>query len=117
MTDTDTDTDIDTDQGGDRDTDTQVQILRELFEVVEDRRENPSPESYTSSLFEHEKGINAVLEKIGEESTEVVLAAKDDDTGEVVEESADLIYHLLVLLAAKEIQLDDLLDELRERRG
>ncbi|XGI83208.1 phosphoribosyl-ATP diphosphatase [Halorutilales archaeon Cl-col2-1] len=110
-------TDTDTDQDGDRDTDTQAQILRELFEVVEDRRENPSPESYTSSLLEHEKGINAVLEKIGEESTEVVLAAKDDDTGEVVEESADLIYHLLVLLAAKEIQLDDLLDELRERRG
>ncbi len=110
-------TDTDTDQDGDRDTDTQAQILRELFEVVEDRRENPSPESYTSSLLEHEKGINAVLEKIGEESTEVVLAAKDDDTCEVVEESADLIYHLLVLLAAKEIQLDDLLDELRERRG
>lgn len=94
-----------------------TQIIEELYEVIEDRRDNPKESSYTSSLLTHEKGENAVLEKIGEESTEVILAAKDDRKEEVVNESADLIYHLLVLLASKDIQLDDLIQELENRRG
>ncbi|EMA54059.1 phosphoribosyl-ATP diphosphatase [Halococcus thailandensis] len=90
-------------------------VLDELAAVIADRQEELPEDSYTASLFTHEKGENAVLEKIGEESTEVVLAAKDDDDA-LVAESADLVYHLLVLLAMKDISLDELRAELRERR-
>lgn len=90
--------------------------LVDLFEVIEDRKETLPEESYTASLFTHEKGENAVLEKLGEECTELVLAAKDDDHEEIAHESADIVYHLLVLLAMKDMRLDNLLDELESRR-
>ena len=96
---------------------TDTDIVDELYEVIEDRRENPREDSYTSSLFEHEKGINAPLEKLGEEATELTLAAKDDGKEELVHESADLIYHLFVVLAARGVELEELLEELEERRG
>jgi phosphoribosyl-ATP pyrophosphohydrolase len=90
-------------------------VLDELFATIESRKEALPEGSYTASLFTHEKGENAVLEKIGEESTEAILAAKDDDREELTYESADLVYHLLVLLAMKDLDLDDLREELRER--
>jgi phosphoribosyl-ATP pyrophosphohydrolase len=92
-------------------------IFEELYDVIEDRRDSPREDSYTSSLFEHEKGIDAPLEKVGEEATEVTLAAKNDDTDELVHESADLIYHLFVVLAARDIELKEVVEELKERRG
>lgn len=91
-------------------------IIEELYAVIEDRRDNPSPGSYTSGLLEGEDA-NAVLEKVGEEATEVTIAAKDGDPDELVHESADLVYHLLVLLAGKGVELDELLKELEKRRG
>jgi len=91
-------------------------VLAELFAVVEDRKETMPEDSYTASLFDHEKGENAVLEKLGEESTELVLAAKDGDDAELLHESADIVYHLLVLLAMHDLELADLRAELRERR-
>lgn len=90
--------------------------LEELFAVIEDRKERLPEGSYTASLLTHEKGENAVLEKLGEETTEVVLAAKDDDRGELTAESADLIYHLLVLLAMKGVELEEIEAELDARR-
>ena len=96
---------------------TDTEIIDELYDVIEDRRENPREDSYTSSLFEHDKGVNAALEKLGEEATEVTLAAEDDDEDELVHESADLVYHLLVVLAAHDVELEDLLEELEERSG
>lgn len=96
---------------------TDTQIIDELYDVIEDRRDNPSEDSYTSSLFEHDKGVNAALEKLGEEATEVTLAAKDDEKDEIVHESADLVYHLFVVLAARGVELEELLEELEERRG
>ena len=92
-------------------------ILAELFDVIEDRKRRLPADSYTTSLFEHERGENAVLEKIGEECTELLLAAKDDDSGEIAHEAADLLYHLLVLLAMHDMDLEDLTAELTERRG
>ncbi|WP_224333047.1 phosphoribosyl-ATP diphosphatase [Haloprofundus halobius] len=92
-------------------------ILDDLFELVEQRKEELPEGSYTTSLFTHEKGENAVLEKLGEESTEIVLAAKDDDTEELAHESADFVYHLLVLLSMKGMTLDDLREELAARFG
>ena len=90
-------------------------VLDALFATIEDRRDELPEGSYTASLFTHEKGENAVLEKIGEEATEVILAAKDDDGEELLAESADLVYHLLVLLAMKEATVDDLRAELEAR--
>ncbi|RRJ33506.1 phosphoribosyl-ATP diphosphatase [Halocatena pleomorpha] len=92
------------------------EVLAELFDVIEDRKETLPAGSYTTTLFTHEKGENAVLEKLGEESTELVLAAKDDDHEEIAHESADIVYHLLVLLSMYDMQLEDLLEELERRR-
>jgi phosphoribosyl-ATP pyrophosphohydrolase len=92
-------------------------VLRELFAVIEDRKERLPEDSYTASLFTHEKGQNAVLEKLGEESTELILAAKDDQTEEIAHEAADLVYHLLVVLAMQDMEVEALLEELAARRG
>ncbi|GAB7012141.1 phosphoribosyl-ATP diphosphatase [Halolamina salina] len=86
-----------------------------LFETIEQRKRDLPEDSYTASLFTHEKGENAVLEKLGEESTELILAAKDDDGEELAAESADFLYHLLVLLSMKGMEPDDLRAELESR--
>ena len=91
-------------------------VLAELFEIVESRKAELPEDSYTASLFTHEKGENAVLEKLGEETTELILAAKDDDEAELVHEAADIVYHLLVLLSMKDVELAELRAELRDRR-
>ncbi len=90
-------------------------VLDALFETIEQRKAELPEGSYTTSLFTHEKGENAVLEKLGEESTELILAAKDDDLAELQYESADFIYHLLVLFAMKGLTVEDLRDELQSR--
>ncbi|MDR5656613.1 phosphoribosyl-ATP diphosphatase [Halodesulfurarchaeum sp. HSR-GB] len=91
-------------------------ILEALFETIEDRKARLPEDSYTASLFTHKKGENAVLEKLGEETTELILAAKDEDKAEIAHESADLVYHLLVLLAMQDMEPEDLLAELETRR-
>ena len=91
-------------------------ILDELYDVLMDRKINPKENSYTSKLLYHEKGINAILEKIGEECTELILAVKDGNKDEIVYEFSDLIYHLLVLLVKLDIRLDDIWKELEGRR-
>ena len=101
--------------GSDAESDTDA-VLDELFAVVESRKAELPEGSYTASLFTHETGENAVLEKLGEETTELVLAAKDDDRGELAHEAADIVYHLLVLLSMKGMDLEDLRAELRARR-
>jgi phosphoribosyl-ATP pyrophosphohydrolase len=100
----------------DADTGPDADVIRELFDVIEDRKETLPEDSYTASLFTHEKGENAVLEKLGEETTELLLAAKDDDREEIAHEAADIVYHLLVVLSMKGMDVEDLLDELAERR-
>jgi phosphoribosyl-ATP pyrophosphohydrolase/phosphoribosyl-AMP cyclohydrolase len=85
-------------------------ILDELYEVICDRKEKPREGSYTNYLFE--KGIDKILKKVGEESAEVIIASKNDDKGEVVYETADLIYHLL----EKGITPDEIWNELKKRR-
>ncbi|MCU4719523.1 phosphoribosyl-ATP diphosphatase [Halapricum hydrolyticum] len=95
---------------------TDADVLDEVFEVIEARKETLPEDSYTASLFTHEKGENAVLEKLGEEMTELVLAAKDDEHEEIAHEAADIVYHMLVLLAMKDMDLEDLRSELEDRR-
>ncbi|WP_280535262.1 phosphoribosyl-ATP diphosphatase [Halopenitus sp. POP-27] len=99
------------------DTDVADDVLDELCATIEQRKRNLPEGSYTASLFTHEKGENAVLEKLGEETTETILAAKDDDEAELLYESADLVYHLLVLLEMKDLDVDDLREELASRFG
>ncbi|AFD00229.1 phosphoribosyl-ATP pyrophosphatase [Methanocella conradii HZ254] len=93
-----------------------MDVLDEVFSVVRDRVRNPREDSYVSSLLSDPKGLDRVLEKIGEESFEVVIAAKNGRDGEIVAESADLIFHLMVMLAVKGISLDDVRAEFARRR-
>ena len=90
-------------------------VLDSLFATIKQRQDELPEDSYTASLFTHEKGENEVLEKLGEEATEVILAAKDDDLENLQYESADFVYHLLVLFAMKGLDVDDLRDELESR--
>ncbi|SNR35207.1 phosphoribosyl-ATP diphosphatase [Halorubrum vacuolatum] len=90
-------------------------VLDSLFATIESRKTELPAGSYTTSLFTHEKGENAALEKLGEETTEAILAAKDDDAEELLSESADLVYHLLVVLSMHDCDVDDLRAELAER--
>jgi phosphoribosyl-ATP pyrophosphohydrolase len=91
-------------------------VIDELFEVIEQRKEQLPEDSYTASLFSHEKGENAALEKLGEETTEVMLAAKDKNRDALTHEAADVVYHLLVVLAMYDVTVEDLRTELAERR-
>lgn len=88
-------------------------FLLHLESVIQDRRDNPSGKSYTTSLFK--KGINKVAQKVGEEAVELVIEAKDDDKDLFMGEAADLMYHYLVLLAAKDYTLTEVIDVLKSR--
>lgn len=101
---------------GERPDGTAGDVLEELFAVIEDRKRELPEESYTAELFTHEDGEDAVLKKLGEETTELVLAAKNDDRDALAHEAADVVYHLLVLLSMAEMDLTDLRAELRARR-
>ncbi|MFB6126263.1 MAG: phosphoribosyl-ATP diphosphatase [Halolamina sp.] len=90
-------------------------MLDDLFATIEQRKRDLPEDSYTASLFTHEKGEDAALEKLGEETTEAILAAKDGDDDALAAESADLLYHLLVVLAANDLTVADLRAELRRR--
>jgi phosphoribosyl-ATP pyrophosphohydrolase/phosphoribosyl-AMP cyclohydrolase len=88
-------------------------FLAKLENVITERKNNPSDSSYTSKLFA--KGINKIAQKVGEEAVEVVIEAKDDSEELFLNESADLLFHYLVLLSAKGYQLSDVLGVLQQR--
>jgi phosphoribosyl-ATP pyrophosphohydrolase/phosphoribosyl-AMP cyclohydrolase len=88
--------------------------LSQVFEVIRDRRDNPTQESYTCKLFA--EGDNKILKKIGEEAVEVVMACKDDDKEAIAGEVADLFYHTLVALAHHGVDLKDVYRKLQQRR-
>lgn len=87
--------------------------VRGLMEVIEGRRKDPVEGSYTTYLFE--RGIDKILKKVGEESTEVIVAGKGGDRAETIYEICDLIYHVMVLMVEMGISYDDLLAELASR--
>ncbi len=87
--------------------------LAALYEVVKNRRENPQEGSYTCYLFE--KGIDKILKKVGEESAEVIIAAKNGDNEDTANEICDLIYHLTVMMVSEGIELEKVLSILDER--
>ncbi len=89
-------------------------ILDELYKVVAERKKSADKESYTAGL--HAKGLDKILKKVGEEAAEVIIAAKNGDRQEIVDETADLIYHLWVLLANQGIDVGTIYKELSSRR-
>lgn len=90
-----------------------LEVFKYLEDTIRNRKENENDTSYVSSLFK--KGINKVAQKVGEEAVEVVIEAKDDNDDLFLEESADLLFHYLILLQAKGYQLDDVLSVLKGR--
>jgi phosphoribosyl-ATP pyrophosphohydrolase len=84
-----------------------------LFDVIEDRKNNPSEKSYTTSLFN--EGLSKIAQKVGEEGTEVVVAALAQEDQRLIEEVADLTYHILVLLSARGLTPADVIAELEKR--
>lgn len=89
-------------------------MLESLYNEILERKAQPKEGSYTNYLFD--KGLDKILKKVGEEATEVVIAAKNDQE-ELVSETADLVYHMLVLLAEKNIPLSEVEKELEKRQG
>ena len=90
------------------------EILDQIFEIVKERRTAEPENSYTALLYS--KGLDAILKKIGEESTEVVMAAKEHSKEKVIYEASDLLYHLLVLLSFTEISPKQIAQELENRQ-
>lgn len=91
-----------------------AEILTELYTLIQDRRDNPPPGSYTARLLSD--GANEIVKKVAEEAVEVALAAKDADHDHTVYEMGDLLYHLLVLMVDQGIRLDEVWAELARRR-
>ena len=90
-------------------------IIPDLLEVIQNRRDHPQEGSYTCYLFD--KGLDKILKKLGEESAETIIAAKNGDNAATVQEICDLLYHLLVLMAAQDIQWPEVEAELTARRA
>ncbi len=88
--------------------------LQKLEQLISDRKKNPTDSSYTSSLFA--KGINKMAQKVGEEAVELVIESKDQDGERFLNEAADLLFHYLVLLQAKNYVLDDVMHVLADRQ-
>ena len=89
-------------------------FLFELEKIVQERKANPNENSYTSKLFQG--GLNKIAQKVGEEAVELIIEAKDDDSELFKAEAADLLYHFLILLSAKNLELSDIVDTLKQRR-
>ncbi|HUU76125.1 MAG TPA: phosphoribosyl-ATP diphosphatase [Methanoregulaceae archaeon] len=94
----------------------EIDVLGQLWQVIDDRFANPRPGSYIAGLAADAKGIDRILEKVGEEATEFIISVKNKDPDRIISEAADLQFHLLVALRAAGISYSDLLDELSARR-
>ncbi len=90
-----------------------LKVFEDVYNVILDRREHPKEGSYTNYLFD--KGLDKILKKVGEESTEIVIAAKNENNEEVIYEISDFIYHLMVLMAEKNVTWEDIVRELAQR--
>lgn len=89
-------------------------LLNDLYETIVNRKVNPVEGSYTSYLFE--KGIDKILKKVGEETSEVIIGAKNEGTEELIYEISDLVYHVIVLMVEKGVKLEEIKEALQNRR-
>jgi len=94
---------------------TNINFLNQLSALIKERKINLPEKSYTTKLFK--EGANRIIQKVGEEAIETVIAAKNRDKNEIVNETSDLIYHLLVMLAEQNIELEDVVNKLVERHS
>ena len=94
---------------------TNAEVLKRLTETIENRKGGDADSSYTASLLS--KGVKKIAQKVGEESVETAIPAVSEDDAALLGESADLIYHLMVLLAARDLTIDDVLATLADREG
>ncbi len=90
-------------------------ILKKLTETLEARKKDDPTKSYTSSLYSD--GLEAILKKVNEEAFETIIAARQGDNKELIHEVADLWFHTLVLMAHKNLSVEDILNELARREG
>ena len=93
--------------------DNPLQVFEEVFNVIKDRKVNPKEGSYTNYLFD--KGIDKILKKLGEEATEIVIAAKNPNTNEIKYEISDFLYHMMVLMVEKDVTWEEITTELANR--
>ena len=90
-----------------------LKVFEDVFAVIQDRKVNPKEGSYTNYLFD--KGIDKILKKLGEEATEIVIAAKNPNPNEIKYEISDFLYHMMVLMAEKGISWEDIIEDLAKR--
>jgi phosphoribosyl-ATP pyrophosphohydrolase/phosphoribosyl-AMP cyclohydrolase len=91
-----------------------TKVLNELYALIENRKNNPVEGSYTNYLFT--KGLDKILKKVGEETSEVIIGAKNKSKDELVYEISDLVYHLMVLMVNEDVKIEDIKKELLKRR-
>lgn len=90
-------------------------VFEEVWETICSRMENPPEKSYVVDILTHRKGLDKALEKVGEEATEFIIAAKNDDYGNKVYEAADLFFHLMLALKGCNVEFSDVIAELERR--
>ena len=95
-------------------TENPLTVFQEVLDVIRDRKAHPKEGSYTNYLFD--KGIDKILKKLGEEATEIVIAAKNPNPNEVKYEMSDFLYHMMVLMVEKEIGWEEITSELANRQ-
>lgn len=88
--------------------------LEELYEIIQDRKEKMPENSYVASLFRN--GKDRIIQKVGEEATEVIIAAKNETKKRIISEVADLLFHILIMLSDFNIKPKDILRELKKRK-
>lgn len=101
------------DLGGRQEPHNPLKVFEEVYGVIQDRKEHPKEGSYTNYLFD--KGLDKILKKVGEEATEIVIAAKNPNPNEIKYEIADFLYHMMVLMAQKGISWEEITEELAKR--
>ena len=92
-----------------------TEFIDRVTQIIKERKKADPSESYTASLYKD--GLNKIAQKVGEEATETVVAALGETNERLVSESADLIFHLMILLDAKGLSMDDVMDELNRRNN
>jgi phosphoribosyl-ATP pyrophosphohydrolase/phosphoribosyl-AMP cyclohydrolase len=90
-----------------------LHVFQSVYDVILDRKKNPKEGSYTNYLFD--KGIDKILKKVGEENTEIIIAAKNPDPEEIKYEISDYLYHLMVLMAERGVTWEEITEELSRR--
>jgi phosphoribosyl-ATP pyrophosphohydrolase/phosphoribosyl-AMP cyclohydrolase len=90
-----------------------LKVFESVYDTIVDRKENPKEGSYTNYLFE--KGIDKILKKVGEDATEIIIAAKNPNPEEVKYEMADFLYHAMVLMVERGVTWEDITKELADR--